>query len=78
MSRAIIHNSDYGSLNAAKEAIDLYFAREMSISLGTRNGQGTRSQDLGKRARSKPFPGGAKLQESCISVVDLFVSWGLS
>jgi len=25
MSRAIIHNSDYGSLNAAKEAIDLYF-----------------------------------------------------
>ena len=25
MSRAIIHNSDYGSLNAAKDAIDLYF-----------------------------------------------------
>jgi hypothetical protein len=25
MSRAIIHNSDYGSLNAAKNAIDLYF-----------------------------------------------------
>ncbi|MDX6456989.1 MAG: hypothetical protein QOE55_686 [Acidobacteriaceae bacterium] len=25
MSRAIIHNSDYGSLNAAKDAIDLHF-----------------------------------------------------
>jgi transposase len=27
MSRAIIHNSDYDSLNAAKEAIDLYFRK---------------------------------------------------
>jgi hypothetical protein len=25
LSRAIIHNSDYGSLNAAKDAIDLHF-----------------------------------------------------
>jgi hypothetical protein len=63
MSRAIIHNSDYTSLDAAKDAIDLYF-RERS-----------RAQDLGQGASSKQIAGGPELQRSRMSVVD-FVADG--
>jgi hypothetical protein len=65
MARAIIHNSDCPSVEAAKEASMCISPREMLIFLNTLNGG---AKDLENGARAKRISRRAKLQRPAVWV----------
>jgi hypothetical protein len=72
MSRAVIHNSDYASLDAAKNAIDLYFRERNEHFAGHPKRAGLKI--WGKERVPCKFQQDQNCKDSRMSVVD-FASW---